>query len=237
MEAKDTLSQRRDGALTDTMLYRVDDINKHCLEEFRKHWTCLEDNNQQLWQCRKPEWKLNKCVFDNLVGYIRSTKYNEKQANMCLRRNSRRSSQMPRESPFTCVPSKSMHTTLFSETLVRSHLASPLSHHQLNRHRLHRGRLPGRDALIDVCGIPDATSQRLYMYIEQEMPVVQDTFNSCVSPALRSFSSMISTAVVCWIQKQGHRRYQVSHRERQLDLACWPQWDGRWTQSNRELPT
>ncbi|KAM0817576.1 putative NADH-ubiquinone oxidoreductasesubunit [Seiridium cardinale] len=44
----------------------VDDINKHCLEEFRKHWQCLDDNNHQLWQCRKPEWKLNKCVFDNL---------------------------------------------------------------------------------------------------------------------------------------------------------------------------
>ncbi|KAH8590770.1 hypothetical protein B0O99DRAFT_634078 [Bisporella sp. PMI_857] len=44
----------------------IEDINKSCLEEFRKHWTCLDDNNQQLWQCRPAEWKLNKCVFDNL---------------------------------------------------------------------------------------------------------------------------------------------------------------------------
>lgn len=58
----------RPGALANIALSnRVDDINKHCLEEFRKHWQCLDDNNHQLWQCRKPEWKLNKCVFDNLV--------------------------------------------------------------------------------------------------------------------------------------------------------------------------
>ncbi|CAL3973028.1 unnamed protein product [Diplocarpon coronariae] len=44
----------------------IEDVNKHCLAEFRKHWTCLDDNNQQLWQCRPQEWKLNKCVFDNL---------------------------------------------------------------------------------------------------------------------------------------------------------------------------
>ncbi|KAF2160825.1 hypothetical protein M409DRAFT_28705 [Zasmidium cellare ATCC 36951] len=44
----------------------IDDINKSCLEEFRKHWQCLDNNNQQLWQCRKLERGLNKCVFDNL---------------------------------------------------------------------------------------------------------------------------------------------------------------------------
>ncbi|KAI9860969.1 MAG: hypothetical protein M1824_002735 [Vezdaea acicularis] len=42
------------------------DVNKHCLEEFRKHWECLDDRNQQLWHCRGPERSLNKCVFDNL---------------------------------------------------------------------------------------------------------------------------------------------------------------------------
>ena len=47
--------------------YRIEDINTHCLAEFRKHWTCLDNNNQQLWQCRPEEWKLNKCVFDKLV--------------------------------------------------------------------------------------------------------------------------------------------------------------------------
>ncbi|KAL8735685.1 MAG: hypothetical protein Q9181_002748 [Wetmoreana brouardii] len=44
----------------------LEDINKNCLEQFRQHWNCLEYNNQQLWQCRKYEWKLNSCVFDKL---------------------------------------------------------------------------------------------------------------------------------------------------------------------------
>ncbi|GAB7365322.1 hypothetical protein MBLNU230_g6403t1 [Neophaeotheca triangularis] len=44
----------------------LDDINKSCLAEFRKHWECLDNNNQQLWQCRRWERPLNKCVFDNL---------------------------------------------------------------------------------------------------------------------------------------------------------------------------
>ena len=39
------------------------------MAEFRKHWECLDNNNQQLWQCRKFERPLNKCVFDNLVCY------------------------------------------------------------------------------------------------------------------------------------------------------------------------
>ena len=45
----------------------IDDINKHCLREFRRHWSCLDTNNQQLWQCRPAERVLNKCVFENLV--------------------------------------------------------------------------------------------------------------------------------------------------------------------------
>jgi hypothetical protein len=52
----------------------LSDIDKHCLEEFRKHWSCLDNNNQQLWQCRRYERPLNKCVFDNLVRCIRSLK-------------------------------------------------------------------------------------------------------------------------------------------------------------------
>ncbi|KAK5655933.1 hypothetical protein OQA88_5068 [Cercophora sp. LCS_1] len=44
----------------------IKDINTHCLKEFQKHWECLDNNNHQLWQCRPPEWKLNKCVFENL---------------------------------------------------------------------------------------------------------------------------------------------------------------------------
>lgn len=50
----------------------VDDINKSCLEQFRKHWECLDNNNQQLWQCRAMERGLNKCVFDNLYVATRS---------------------------------------------------------------------------------------------------------------------------------------------------------------------
>ncbi|KAI9775077.1 MAG: hypothetical protein M1839_001469 [Geoglossum umbratile] len=46
----------------------LEDINKHCLTEFRQHWECLENYNQQLWNCRRPERRLNKCVFDNLVS-------------------------------------------------------------------------------------------------------------------------------------------------------------------------
>lgn len=49
------------------MEIRLEDVNKHCLTEFRKHWECLDNSNQQLWQCRKFERPLNKCVFDNLV--------------------------------------------------------------------------------------------------------------------------------------------------------------------------
>ncbi len=48
---------------------RLDDINKNCLEAFRKHWECLDQNNQQLWQCRRREMKLNGCVFDKLVSF------------------------------------------------------------------------------------------------------------------------------------------------------------------------
>ncbi len=49
-------------------LRRLDDINNSCLEVFRQHWQCLDNNNHQLWQCRPEEWKLNKCVYENLVG-------------------------------------------------------------------------------------------------------------------------------------------------------------------------
>ena len=48
--------------------HRISDINNSCLTEFRKHWACLEQNNQQLWQCRRPERKLNACVFEKIVS-------------------------------------------------------------------------------------------------------------------------------------------------------------------------
>ena len=49
---------------------RLQDINNSCLEVFRSHWECLDNNNQQLWQCRKKERALNACVFDNLVSFL-----------------------------------------------------------------------------------------------------------------------------------------------------------------------
>jgi hypothetical protein len=55
--------------IRDGFCSRLDDINKNCLEEFRKHWECLDQNNQQLWHCRRPEMKLNGCVFDKLVSF------------------------------------------------------------------------------------------------------------------------------------------------------------------------
>ncbi|KAJ5082593.1 hypothetical protein N7532_011636 [Penicillium argentinense] len=44
----------------------IKDINTHCLQEFKAHWECLENNNHYLFECRKPEMALNKCVFDKL---------------------------------------------------------------------------------------------------------------------------------------------------------------------------
>ena len=54
-------------ALADRGCHRLEDINRSCLDQFRTHWQCLENNNQQLWQCRGEEWKLSACVFDKLV--------------------------------------------------------------------------------------------------------------------------------------------------------------------------
>lgn len=44
----------------------LEDINKSCLEEFRRHWQCLEQNNQQFYACRPAERLLNACVFEKL---------------------------------------------------------------------------------------------------------------------------------------------------------------------------
>lgn len=43
-----------------------EDLNKHCLDQFRLHWQCLEQNNHQFYACRTAEGLLNKCVFDKL---------------------------------------------------------------------------------------------------------------------------------------------------------------------------
>ncbi|EPS43028.1 hypothetical protein H072_2987 [Dactylellina haptotyla CBS 200.50] len=44
----------------------LEDLNTHCLEQFRAHWDCLERRNHLLWKCRKQEWPLNACVFEKL---------------------------------------------------------------------------------------------------------------------------------------------------------------------------
>jgi len=46
---------------------RIKDINESCLAQFRTHWQCLENHNQQLWNCRSEERRLNGCVFEKLV--------------------------------------------------------------------------------------------------------------------------------------------------------------------------
>ncbi|KAI9823111.1 MAG: hypothetical protein M1826_000262 [Phylliscum demangeonii] len=42
------------------------DINTHCLDDFRRHWSCLEMNNHRLTMCRRPERVLYSCIFENL---------------------------------------------------------------------------------------------------------------------------------------------------------------------------
>lgn len=64
--------------------YSIEDVNKHCLTEFRKHWTCLDNNNQQLWQCRPHEWSLNKCVFENLVSLPSTRNARNKEQELLL---------------------------------------------------------------------------------------------------------------------------------------------------------
>jgi len=52
--------------------FSLEDINTHCLEQFREHWNCLERKNQSLWKCRRQETTLNKCVFDKIVRWYPS---------------------------------------------------------------------------------------------------------------------------------------------------------------------
>ncbi|KAL6404902.1 NADH-ubiquinone oxidoreductase 20.8 kDa subunit [Ilyonectria robusta] len=80
----------------------IQDINTHCLAEFRKHWECLDDRNHQLWQCRPAEWKLNKCVFDNLVRHHPippGLAWNPPGLTLSGRNSRRRSPTSPRTSP------------------------------------------------------------------------------------------------------------------------------------------
>lgn len=60
-------TRRENSGLVALTWSRLSDINKSCLEEFRAHWNCLENNNHQFFQCRRPERVLNRCVFNKLV--------------------------------------------------------------------------------------------------------------------------------------------------------------------------
>lgn len=42
------------------------DINKYCLDEFKLHYECLEQENHRLGSCRSAEKVFSKCVFDNM---------------------------------------------------------------------------------------------------------------------------------------------------------------------------
>ncbi|KAH6914599.1 NADH-ubiquinone oxidoreductase subunit [Coprinopsis sp. MPI-PUGE-AT-0042] len=41
-------------------------MQQNCMEQFQAHFECLERNNQEYYLCRKPERKLNSCMFEKL---------------------------------------------------------------------------------------------------------------------------------------------------------------------------
>ncbi|KAG2215955.1 hypothetical protein INT45_004089 [Circinella minor] len=41
-------------------------LRENCGKEFDAHWQCLENHNQELYACRKPERTFNTCVFEKL---------------------------------------------------------------------------------------------------------------------------------------------------------------------------
>lgn len=88
-------------------------MNKHCLEDFRAHWECLDNNNHQLWQCRPAEWRLNRCVFHNLVSLIPFASFHIYAAiltDSATRNSKRPSPTQEAKSPCTCGPNRSSHT-------------------------------------------------------------------------------------------------------------------------------
>lgn len=126
--------------LTLFLFNRIDDLNKHCLESFRKHWACLDNNNHQLWQCRKDEWKLNQCVFDNLVRLLNGLSLFIRflEADH-LHRNLKRIFPMLKASLSICDQSRSTPTIPSSEIQVR-HRSRRLSIPHQHKLRLRRKR-------------------------------------------------------------------------------------------------
>ncbi|EAU82710.1 NADH-ubiquinone oxidoreductase subunit [Coprinopsis cinerea okayama7 len=41
-------------------------MQQNCMETFQAHFECLERNNHEYYLCRKPERKLNACMFEKL---------------------------------------------------------------------------------------------------------------------------------------------------------------------------
>jgi hypothetical protein len=92
---------------------RIKDINTHCLKQFNTHW---ENNNHRLWECRKQEMDLNKCVFDKLVRYpnmsfsLSTVAVTNDLTNLFLNRASRRPSPAPPKTRPRCTSDPSSCT-------------------------------------------------------------------------------------------------------------------------------
>lgn len=78
---------------------RLKDINEHCLDEFRRHWNCLDNNNHQMWQCRRSERVLNRCVFEKIVGILSHSK----ASSLTRYRVCKKSYQIHQKVTFQCI--------------------------------------------------------------------------------------------------------------------------------------
>ena len=65
MNETDTYTKK----ITGEFYYRITKLRENCGKEFDAHWQCLENHNQELYACRKPERTFNTCVFEKLVSY------------------------------------------------------------------------------------------------------------------------------------------------------------------------
>ncbi|KAG8698287.1 hypothetical protein FRC08_006021 [Ceratobasidium sp. 394] len=87
----------------------IEKMRASCGQMYDAHWQCLENNNQEYYKCRKPERKLNECMFESLVSAIAETRRivscldwfirASKRRFLARRRTSRRCMSLP--TPFT----------------------------------------------------------------------------------------------------------------------------------------
>ncbi|ODV82150.1 NADH dehydrogenase, alpha subcomplex, subunit 8 [Suhomyces tanzawaensis NRRL Y-17324] len=62
-----TLDCLKEGRrVTRCAISALQDINKHCFDEFKLHYECLEQENHRLGHCRSSESIFRKCMFTNL---------------------------------------------------------------------------------------------------------------------------------------------------------------------------